>query len=130
LLAVPRTRILDDRRYTVHTPTYRARFRLQLFTAPGVRPLAVAIQVCAKDPGASLMNGAERYAAAVWEKHFPADVVPPLWIARMLLPGDKINQSLTSFTVVEKYKLRSPSWAGLTDDQVPVVAGAPVALER
>lgn len=131
LLAVPRTRTLDNRRYTVDGASpRRARFRLQLFTAAGVRPLAMATQICLDDPGASLMNGAERYAAAVWEEHFPNEAEPPLWIARMFLPGGDVNQSLTSFKEIERYKLRLPSWAPLSDEQIQAIAGTDVALDR
>ena len=44
-------------------------FRLQLFTANGHRPVALATQTA--DEGTSLTNAAERCAARVWELHTP-----------------------------------------------------------
>ncbi|WP_433136439.1 hypothetical protein ACQPZ8_30095 [Actinomadura nitritigenes] len=64
---------------------YPDTFRLQLFTAPGARPVAVAIQ--ATNEGASLVNGRERYLAEVWRRHCPDEPQPPLWIRRQLLRG-------------------------------------------
>lgn len=64
---------------------YPETFRLQLFTAPGTRPVAVAIQ--AVNEGASLVNGRERYLAEVWRRHCPDEPQPPIWIRRQLLRG-------------------------------------------
>ena len=63
-VAAPRERVIDDHMFTVgrnHQPA--AAFRLQLFTAPGTRPVAVVIQ--RHGEGASMFNAAERYAEAV-----------------------------------------------------------------
>ena len=57
---------------TTHSPLATAGahvFRLQLFTAPGTRPLAVVIQ--RHGGGPSVFKAAERYAEAVWQRHCP-----------------------------------------------------------
>jgi hypothetical protein len=65
-----------------HRPA--AAFRLQLFTAPGTRPVAVVIQ--RHGEGASMFNAAERYAEAVWQRHCPDEDAPPVWIQRFIFP--------------------------------------------
>ncbi len=65
LHAGPRTRSVDEHMFRVD----RSSFRLQLFTAPGLRPVAVATQTVGE--GASLMNRAERFAEAIWQRHCP-----------------------------------------------------------
>jgi hypothetical protein len=60
-------------------------FRLQLFTAPGTRPVAVATQGPAE--GGRLADGAEDYAAEAWCRHFPGSAEPPVWITLQLRPG-------------------------------------------
>ncbi|MFC8259709.1 hypothetical protein ACFUNF_19240 [Streptomyces sp. NPDC057291] len=60
-------------------------FRLQLFTAAGARPVEAATQIAGEE-GIGLMNGAERFADAVWERHCPAENQPPVWVERQLWP--------------------------------------------
>lgn len=69
-----------------------ATFRLQLFTAPRGRPVAVVIQWAGE--GVGLINEGERYAEAVWLRHCPAEPGPPVWIERLLLPSrDRCSRS-------------------------------------
>jgi hypothetical protein len=49
-------------------------FRLQLFTAPGTRPVAVATQGPAE--GGRLADWAGDYGAEVWRRHFPGSAEP------------------------------------------------------
>jgi hypothetical protein len=71
--AAPRQRVLDEHMFTTaredHAVPATATFRLQLFTAPGTRPVAVVIQH-QRDDGA-LVNERERYAETVWRRHCP-----------------------------------------------------------
>lgn len=68
--AVARERVLDDHMFAVSAIGLKpATFRLQLFTVPGSRPVAVATQTTSE--GTSLYNAAERYAGAVWQRQFP-----------------------------------------------------------
>ncbi|MFK4272522.1 hypothetical protein [Streptomyces milbemycinicus] len=60
-------------------------FRLQLFTAAGARPVAVATQIVGEE-GMGPMNAAERYASAVREPQCPDQDVPPVWVERQLWP--------------------------------------------
>src|ERR1019366_3703538 len=69
--AVPRQRVADEHMFTVtRGDGFRiGTFRLQLFTAAGARPVAIATQMAGE--GGSLTNRAETYAAEVWRRHFP-----------------------------------------------------------
>lgn len=64
---------------------YPATFRLQLYTAPGARPVAVVVRTTGE--GMSLPNGRERYLSEIWRRHCPDQPEPPLWVQRQLLPG-------------------------------------------
>ncbi|MGW4789515.1 hypothetical protein [Streptomyces sp. NPDC004230] len=66
-LTAPRRLSVDDHMFTA--PGLPGTFRLQRFTAPGARPVAVATQIAGAE-GMGLMNGAERFAGAVWERHY------------------------------------------------------------
>jgi hypothetical protein len=62
--------MIDDHMFVVEQGgPYPATFRLQVFTAAGYRPVAVAAQPPREGP--SLTNWAERYAEEVWRRHFP-----------------------------------------------------------
>ncbi|MFG2359705.1 hypothetical protein [Streptomyces sp. NPDC048521] len=67
-LATPRELSVDDPMFTA--PGLPGTFRLQLFTADGARPVAVATQVAGAE-GMSLTNGVEKFAGAVWKRHCP-----------------------------------------------------------
>ena len=76
--AARRERVVDDYMFAVgRGRRHPARFRLQLFTAPGGRPVAVLIQQAGE--GAGLVNEGERYAEAVRQRHWPGHAVPPIW---------------------------------------------------
>ncbi|MFF8952334.1 hypothetical protein ACF09I_26530 [Streptomyces sp. NPDC014940] len=98
-------------------------FRLQLFTAVGVRPVALAVQTMENGP--SLINGAEEYASAVWRCHRPDDVEPPLWIQRQLddLDDETTPFQLVTFEVADDHRLTEPRWHGLTNVQVEQLLG-------
>ncbi|MFI0169502.1 hypothetical protein [Streptomyces sp. NPDC017095] len=129
-LSAPRRRSVDDHMFTA--PGLSATFRLQLFTADGARPVAVAAQIAGAE-GMSLMNGVERFAGAVWERHCPAEDQPPVWVERQLWP-DRPRQATRFRRVVfagaERYRPRSPKWSAITHDQLQGLVGAPVAADR
>jgi hypothetical protein len=126
--AAPRLRTTDDHMFAVPHPFGRpASFRLQLFTTPGFRPVAVATQTISE--GASLVNAAERYAAAVWQEHFPDDLEPPIWIQRLLLDGFTEFQ-LVQFAVAGEHELSNPAWFTLSPDELAHLVGAPVDEDR
>lgn len=131
-LAAPRQRMVDDHMFRARTATgHESTFRLQLFTAPGTRTVAVATQTAGE--GMFLANGAERFAAAVWERHFPADSQPPVWIQRQL--RDMTTHfpevfQLVIFAGVHPYRLSQPGWATITPEQLEDLVGLPVATDR
>ncbi|MFD4535653.1 hypothetical protein ACFWNL_18435 [Kitasatospora sp. NPDC058397] len=106
-------------------------FRVQLFTGEGLRPVAVVTQTM--DEGASLMNAAERYAAAVWERLCPGEELPPLWVQRQLLgPSPALPEEfeLVTFGEAEPYRLRKPRWRAISPSQLAELVGGPVAEDR
>jgi len=124
--AAVRRRTVDDHMFTVgQAAGVPCTFRLQLFTAPGHRSVAVATQTFGE--GASLTNAAERYAMAVWRTHCPDETKPPIWIQHHL-PGDDFE--LVTFTVEGPFTLRKPSWHHLTDDQLASLVGTRVDPDR
>ncbi|MQS16434.1 hypothetical protein F7Q99_30630 [Streptomyces kaniharaensis] len=82
----------------------------------------------------SLTNGAEAYAAAVWERHCPDEELPPLWVQRQLHDREirvrKDEFELVTFGEAEPYELRSPGWLALTAGQLEQLVGGPVAEDR
>lgn len=111
-------------------------FRLQLFTAPrgaaGVRPVAVVTQVAGEE-GRGLMNGAEGFAGAVWQRYCPQEEVPPVWVERQLWPAGSRQESrfrLVVFAGADGYRPSGPRWTVLTDGQVRDLVGAEVAAGR
>jgi hypothetical protein len=107
-------------------------FRLQLFTAPGTHPVAVATQL--QGEGGSLANWAEEYAAEVWRQNFPASAEPPIWITLQLLPGQRGSRperfTLVTFHVQGPHELSSPQWCQMTDADVTALVGVPVSRDR
>ncbi|WP_204008461.1 hypothetical protein [Virgisporangium aurantiacum] len=77
-----RERVVDEHMFRVGDDSGPT-FRVQVFIASGLRPVAVVTQL--DNEGMSLTNGAERYAAAVWKRYLPAELLPPIWIARQLM---------------------------------------------
>jgi hypothetical protein len=108
--AAKRTRILDDHMFEVADPfALPATFRLQLFAAPGVRPVAVATQTTLE--GMSLVNAAEQYASAVWQRLCRSEPEPPIWIERLLMKHDSVAVfRLVTFSAARPYELSSPDW--------------------
>ncbi|MES9520809.1 hypothetical protein [Streptomyces capoamus] len=128
-LAAPRRRTVDDPMFTA--PGLPGTFRLQLFTAAGVRPVAVATQVPGE--GMGLMNGVERYAGAVWERHCPDEEAPPVWVERQLWPGGARQESCLRrvvFAGADGYRPHRPRWTALTHEELEELVGAEVATDR
>ncbi|MEV6527438.1 hypothetical protein AB0M43_36490 [Longispora sp. NPDC051575] len=103
---------------------------MQLFTAPGLRPVAVATQ--SNREGKSLINGAEAFCAAVWKTHFSDSDEPPLWIERQFLSDGPLNFRLVRFGEVDpvEHKLRSPGWRGLAPEVLAELVGQHVDGDR
>ncbi|GLF98028.1 hypothetical protein [Streptomyces yaizuensis] len=124
------------RRLVVDEPVFTApglpgTFRLQLFTAPGARPVAVAIQAASE--GTGLMNGAERYAGAVWERHCPQEEAPPVWVERQLWPEGSRQETRyrrVVFTGADGHRPYGPCWTALTHEELEDLVGAEVAAGR
>ena len=129
--AAPRQRVIDDHMFAVaRRGLHPATFRLQLFTAPGARPVAVVIQRAGE--GAGLINEGERYAEAVWQRHGPAEPGPPLWIERFLLPSrDHDDFTIVTFPVTGPYRLGPPGpRTRITEQEIAQLVGAPVDAGR
>ncbi|MGW7196210.1 hypothetical protein [Streptomyces chryseus] len=129
-LSAPRRLSVDDHMFTA--PGLPGTFRLQLFTAAGARPVAVATQI-AREEGLGLMNGVERYAGAVWERHCPAEDQPPVWVERQLWPEGSVQDTRfrrVAFTEADRYRPRGPRWSAITHEQLQDLVGAAVATDR
>ena len=126
--ASPRTRVVDEHMFTVARALGPTTFRLQLFTATGLRPVAVVTQP--EREGLSLVNGAERYAAAGWMRYLPDDPEPPIWVQRQFVnsTADAFTQVL--FTVTGPHTPANPRWRRLTDQTLAALVGAPVDADR
>jgi hypothetical protein len=129
--AAARERTADEHMFTVSSwnGARMGTFRLQLFTAPGTRPVAVATQGPAE--GGRLADWAEDYAAEVWRRHFPDSAEPPVWVTLQLSPGSRKGRrpqrfSLVTFRLWEPYELSWPQRFAMTDADVAALAGAPV----
>ena len=131
-----RARVVDDHNFLVPRAGYGpAAFRLQLFTAAGLRPVAVATQT--SGDGASLVNGAERYVEAVWTAYCPDEPEPPIFIARQLTRVDGTDQVELGFQHIDfqvdgVHSVASPPRWGrlLGEEEVAELVGASVALDR
>jgi hypothetical protein len=129
-LAAARRLSVDDHMFT--TPGLAGTFRLQLFTADGARPVAVATQIAGAE-GMGLMNGAERFAGAVWERHCPDQDQPPVWVERQLWPERSRQETRfrrVVFAGADRYRPRGPGWSVITYVQLQDLVGAPVATDR
>ncbi|MGW5782037.1 hypothetical protein [Streptomyces sp. NPDC003863] len=107
-------------------------FRLQLFTAPGARPVAVATQIAGEE-GAGLMNGAERFAGAVWERYCPEEDLPPVWVEWQLWSDGSLQDTRfrrVVFAEADRYRPRSPQWSAITPEQLQDLVGTVVATDR
>ncbi|WP_328863100.1 hypothetical protein [Streptomyces sp. NBC_00306] len=130
-LAAARRLSVDDHMFTA--PGLPGTFRLQLFTAPGARPVAVATQIAGAE-GMGLMNGVERFAGAVWERHCPAEDLPPVWVERQLWPEGELQETRFRRVMLvpsaDRYRPRDPRWSVVTHEQLQDLVGAPVATDR
>ncbi|MFK0142450.1 hypothetical protein [Streptomyces murinus] len=130
VLAAPRQLAVDEAMFTA--PGLPGTFRLQLFTAPGARAVAVATQIGGEE-GMGLMNGVERYAGAVWERHCPDQEVPPVWVEWQLWPegsGREARLRRVVFAGADGYRPCGPRWTAITHEELQDLAGAPVAADR
>ena len=135
-LAAIRARTVDDHMFTVSADDGGpASFRLQLFTAPGARPVAVATQTPYE--GVSLTNGAERLASVVWERLCRGEELPPLWVQRHLHGEgaadfylDEDEFQLVSFTAASPFRVRGPGWSSISAEQLGELVGGPVDTGR
>ncbi|MEC4575082.1 hypothetical protein [Streptomyces virginiae] len=128
-LAVARRRTVDEHMFTA--PGLPGTFRLQLFTAPGARSVAVATQQAGE--GMTLLNGAESFAAAVWELYCPEEDLPPVWVERQLWPDGSIQETRfrrVVFAEASRYRLRRPRWSVITQEQLDALVGGVVETSR
>ncbi|MER6563185.1 hypothetical protein ABT300_36735 [Streptomyces sp. NPDC001027] len=129
-LAAPRRLSVDDHMFSA--PALSGTFRLQLFTAPGTRPVAVATQIAGEE-GMSLMNGVETFTGAVWEKHCPDQDLPPVWVERQLeLQGalEETRFRRVVFDGADRYRPHGPRWSVITHEELQDTVGATVATDR
>ena len=122
-----RTRTLDEHMFTVGaTP-----FRLQLFTAPGLRPVALTTQFHGE--GAALVQGATRFAEAIWQRCCPAEQQPPIFIIHQLHESRPAQGFLQlSNPVVALHTLAPPAQreTNLTADEMAQLVGMPIDDSR
>lgn len=123
--------MLDEHTFAFADKSSKCCCRLQVFAGPGRRPLAVATQSL-DEQAMSLTNGAETYAAHVWQKFFADDPAPPLWVQKTVIdPAQRVaavfgGWQLVDFTVGPHQRLSSPEWFHLTDDELARLASGPV----
>ncbi|MBF9130016.1 hypothetical protein I0C86_13760 [Plantactinospora sp. S1510] len=130
-LAGVREQVLDEHMHRLPPKAgRRVTFRLQLFTAPGLRPVAIATQMPGAGEGASLTNAAKTCAASVWQQYFPDDPEPPIWVAHMIIDGLR-NLVVVTFTADSAgHTLRAPQWRRVSPAAIDTLVGRPVDLER
>jgi hypothetical protein len=129
-LSASRRLSLDDHMFTA--PGLPGTCRLQLFTAAGARPVAVATQIAGAE-GIGLMNGVERFAGAVWERHCPEENQAPVWVERQLWREGALQETRfrrVVFADADRYRPRDPHWSAITHEQLQDLVGAPVATDR
>jgi hypothetical protein len=110
-------------------------FRLQLFIAPGVRPVAIATQGAGE--GGSLASRSAEYAAAVWRRRLPDADWPPVWLELQLtsgrpdLSGDQPGSfELITYATARRYRLGQPQRCPVSYQDVVRLVGAPVDCDR
>jgi hypothetical protein len=105
-------------------------FRLQLFTAPGVRPVAIATQTTGD--GCPLASRSAEYAAAVWRRRLPDADHPPVWVELQLRVGrpDAAEFELVTFAAARPYRLGQPQRFPVSYQDVLRLVGAPVDRDR
>lgn len=130
-LSAPRELTVDDHMFSAEAGS-RTTCRLQLFTADGVRPVAVVTQLAGQE-GMGLMNAAERLAGAVWERHCADQDLPPVWVELQLWPEGSRQETCfrrVVFAEAGRYRLRGPRWSVITPGQLQDLVGGPVAADR
>jgi hypothetical protein len=121
-LAAPRRRVVDDHNFVgIDHSITPGTFRLQLFTAPGNRSVAVATQAASDGP--SLTNLAETYAAVVWQRHCPEESEPPVWIEHYSDMAMRSDYELVTFAVDGPFQLSKPGWTHLSAAQLTDLVG-------
>lgn len=130
--AATRQRVTDNHMFTVTREGDRVgTFRLQLFTALSIRPVAIATWTLGD--GAPPTSHAEKYAAEVWRRHFPDCTEPPIWIQVQHLP-DLPDYSprftLVTFDEERPYVLTGPHWFPMSDADAARLVGATVDRGR
>jgi hypothetical protein len=110
-------------------------FRLQLFTAAGLRPVAIATQMPSAGEGRSLANAAEECAAVVWRQYCPAEPEPPVWMEVMVTDDESSLPSrgpqLVTFTADRAERtLHGPEWLSVSPADIDALVGRPVDLTR
>lgn len=124
-LAAPRRRVVDDHNFVgIEHSVVPGTFRLQLFTAPGHRSVAIATQISGDGP--SLTNRAETYAAVVWQKHCPNESEPPVWIEHYPDIDIGSDYELVTFEVGSPFQLSTPGWTHLSACQLATLVGGEV----
>jgi hypothetical protein len=128
-----RTRVIDDHMFEIRhqSGARHGTCRLQLFTARGLRPVAVA--TCAEGDGCSLTNCAEKFAIEAWRCHLPHEKQPPIWIQRQVLDDDEFDDSgyqVVAFKSDGPFNLSSPTWRRIAADDVHELVGTNVDPSR
>src|SRR4051794_23843160 len=124
-----RDRVLDQHMLQVPAAAFNGpiTFRLQLFTAPGLRPVAMATQ--AEGDSGSIVNFTERALAFVWQEHFPDEEHPPLWVICILdsSPADLPHMRLVTFGTIDldDHQVADPRWAVLSPEDLLQLTGSP-----
>ncbi|MFI0020305.1 hypothetical protein [Streptomyces griseus] len=129
--AGPRQRSVDDHMFAGGSACgVPSTFRLQLFTAPGRRPVAVATQDF--DEGVvSLTNGAERYVRRVWEQYAPENPEPPIWIERYVdQEGGLASDEFELVTFSMDGEFRAVGWWPISPHQLAKLVGTAVDGSR
>lgn len=135
-----RERTVDNHRFVVPAGRGRqqATFRLQLFTAIGLRPIAVITQVVPAE-GAGPVNHAQRYAETIWRQLLPAEPRPPIVIGHMITDYADVAETRDlgwlpiDFEVADRvqFSLRWPIWGGRIDAAaLEYLVGQPVDPSR
>ena len=127
----PRKRVVDEHNFTVPGHVVPGTFRVQVFTGANLRPVAVVTQHAGGE-GASLINRAEVYAAAVWRTFLPEQDRPPIWLQRQLMTSIKWSDyQLVGFEPHgDGSKLASEYGASLTFAEAESLVGCPVDPTR
>lgn len=130
--AAPRRRVVDEHMFSVHHGgQLPATMRLQVFTAPGARPIVIATQ--AYNEGPSLVNRADTYVSEAWRRFCPDERQPPLWIQRLIFDGDSSEDvafELVTFEEATQHRVAGPSWWPIFPEELDSLIREPVDLGR